>query len=142
MTGPGSAACLQDGWGRENPTQTAPGEALTTRHRTGVQFPPSPPTQRNGRKLLLSAVSSLTPLEVGHLVRVLIDDVLGFFLGPFFLDGLDRLLALVPVRRLIRHCALPQQKRARDEPVRFRLRPGYGHVHDADKPGSDALVLA
>ena len=43
MTGPGSATCLQDGWGRENPTQTAPGEALTTRHRTGVQFPPSPP---------------------------------------------------------------------------------------------------
>src|SRR4029453_3889801 len=43
MTGPGSATCLQDGWGRENPTQTAPGEALTKRHRTGVQFPPSPP---------------------------------------------------------------------------------------------------
>lgn len=42
MTGPGSASCLQHGWGRENPTQTAPGEALTTRHRTGVQFPPSP----------------------------------------------------------------------------------------------------
>lgn len=42
MTGPGSASCLQHGRGRESPTQTAPGEALTTRHRTGVQFPPSP----------------------------------------------------------------------------------------------------
>ena len=53
MTGPGSASCLQHGWGRENPTQTAPGEALTTRHRTGVQFPPSPhlqdATRRNER---------------------------------------------------------------------------------------------
>src|SRR5215213_2101777 len=45
MTGPGSATCSQDGWGRENPTRTAPGEALTKRHRTGVQFPPSPPKE-------------------------------------------------------------------------------------------------
>jgi hypothetical protein len=50
MTGPGSASCLQHGWGRENPTQTAPGEALTTRHRTGVQFPPSPHLQNAARR--------------------------------------------------------------------------------------------
>ena len=50
MAGPGSASCLQHGWGQENPTQTAPGEALTTRHRTGVQFPPSPPHRASGQE--------------------------------------------------------------------------------------------
>src|SRR5450830_1033200 len=108
MTGPGSASCLQHGWGRENPTQTAPGEALTTRHRTGVQFPPSP--QAKGRKHQLPAFSWLTLLDVGHRISVLIHDVLGLLIGPFFLDGFDRLLGQMPVRRLVRHGALPQKK--------------------------------
>src|SRR3954447_24721061 len=37
----GTCAC--EPWGREKPKRTAPGEALVSRHRTRVQFPPPPP---------------------------------------------------------------------------------------------------
>src|SRR6476619_3443164 len=37
----GTCAC--EPWGREMPKRTAPGEALVSRHRTRVQFPPPPP---------------------------------------------------------------------------------------------------
>ena len=131
MTGPGSATCLQDSWGRENPTQTAPGEALTTRHRTGVQFPPSPPSGWRQRRPTLckrpeakasgllcfqhrfripSATSgrgASALLDVRDRVHVSVRLVLGLLVGPFLLDGLVRFLGDLPVRRFVRHVALP-----------------------------------
>src|SRR3954464_11978239 len=50
----GTCAC--EPWGREKPKRTAPGEALVSRHRTRVQFPPPPPLR--GGHVTLSPPSS------------------------------------------------------------------------------------
>src|SRR6478609_8498467 len=41
--------CARELWGRETPQRTAPGEALVSRQRTRVRFPPPPPLMGTSR---------------------------------------------------------------------------------------------